>query len=656
MLSMSSSMLEPLKQYFKSYKFTVVCRDITSEIYESSPYVDNIISVDIKKFYSDKNYLNDLLSKLQSVSAEYAFNSIFSRDFISDYLAENCNAKYKIAHEGDLSNISKELKNKFDKNYSKLIPVNPSSILELDRHRDFLAGIGINVQLPKPIIWLGEKDYQYAEKLFSDNNLASEKTIALFAGAQHNVRIYPDYGKAINDYCRKNNISVIVLGSSSDHQINSENIKDLTVKVIDLTGKTTVRQSAAVINKCAAAVGAETGLAHISCAVNTPNLILLGGGHFGRFMPYSNLTSIIALPLECFGCNWQCKFGTTTCIKDVDSQVVQKAFEEMMNFKHDKIYVYLQSEYKYDFLTTFPKIAPVNRSLKGNYKVIIIQEDLPDVPYDFKKTISQIKDNKTFEAVVNLNEIFNRNESNIEVYKEFENKLENYRTEVNKFLDSVSNNFCKNPFYNYLRGLIFEYESKTMDSYTHFLKAVKYGNNLRSLYKLAQLTDRNAIIPYPIFFYFELLKKGVEKDEVRNKVNIWKDLLSIKNSYLLKQIKQIQEPPQLTKNTIILKGEAPIISFIVPSKNRYEGLSLFLSSLKAACFGISYEILLYVGNEISERYSEIINEYNVKKVYLDKEIFKAERPFSWTHLMNHGFMHAAGKWIMYASDDIVLHP
>ena len=109
--------------------------------------------------------------------------------------------------------------------------------MELDRHRDFLAGIGINVQLPKPIIWLGEKDYQYAEKLFSDNNLASEKTIALFAGAQHNVRIYPDYGKAINDYCRKNNISVIVLGSSSDHQINSENIKDLTVKVIDLPEK-----------------------------------------------------------------------------------------------------------------------------------------------------------------------------------------------------------------------------------------------------------------------------------------------------------------------------------------------------------------------------------------------------------------------------------
>ena len=653
---LSSSMLGSLKQYFKDYKITVVCRDIVSEIYELSPCVDNIISVDIKKFYSDKKYLSDLLSKLQSVNAVYAFNSIFSRDFISDYLTENCKAKYKIAHEGDLSNISKELKNQFDKNYSKLIPVNPSSKLELDRHLDFLIGIGITAQSLKPIIWLAEEDNKYAEKLFSENNLETEKTIVLFTGAQHDVRIYPDYGKAINEYCSKKGFSIIVLGSSKDQQINSENIKDLTVKVVNLTGKTTIRQSAAIIKKCTAAVGAETGLAHIACAVDTPNLILLGGGHFGRFMPYSQLTSIITLPLECFGCNWQCKYGTITCIKDVDYKVISKAFENMMEDRDNKTIVYLQSAYKHEFLTMLPKILPINKFPKGKYEIKIIEEDLPDILHDFKEAVSHLKDKKAFETVVNLNEIFNRNETNIDVYREFENKLRYNRTEVDKILDSVSCNLNKNPFYNYLRGLIFEYELKTMDSYIHFLKAVKYGNNLRSMYKLAQLTDRNAIIPYPIYFYFELLKKGVEKDEALSKVNIWKDLLSIKNSYQLKQIEQIQEPPQLIKSGTILKEEAPVISFVVPSKNRYEGLSSFLSSLKAACFGISYEVLLYAGNEISEQYSEIINKYNVKKVYLDKEIFKGDRSFSWTHLMNHGFIHAVGKWIMYASDDIVLHP
>ena len=64
-------------------------------------------------------------------------------------------------------------------------------------------------------------------------------------------------------------------------------------------------QSAALIKRCRLVIGAETGLAHLACAVGTPNVILLGGGHFGRFMPYAATTTVVCLPLECYGCNWQ---------------------------------------------------------------------------------------------------------------------------------------------------------------------------------------------------------------------------------------------------------------------------------------------------------------------------------------------------------------
>ena len=38
-----------------------------------------------------------------------------------------------------------------------------------------------------------------------------------------------------------------------------------------------------IIKKSCMAIGAETGLAHIACAFNVPNVVLLGGGHYGRF-------------------------------------------------------------------------------------------------------------------------------------------------------------------------------------------------------------------------------------------------------------------------------------------------------------------------------------------------------------------------------------
>jgi ADP-heptose:LPS heptosyltransferase len=74
----------------------------------------------------------------------------------------------------------------------------------------------------------------------------------------------------------------------------------------------------------------DTGPAHIAAAVAVPVVCILGGGHYGRFMPYrveaptaSNLLPIaVSVELDCFGCNWACVYqrGPTEpmrCIKEV---------------------------------------------------------------------------------------------------------------------------------------------------------------------------------------------------------------------------------------------------------------------------------------------------------------------------------------------------
>jgi ADP-heptose:LPS heptosyltransferase len=58
-------------------------------------------------------------------------------------------------------------------------------------------------------------------------------------------------------------------------------------------------------------IGSETSAMHIAAAVSTPSVCLLGGGHFGRFVPYPvNVEGVVPSPvfhkMECYGCNWQC--------------------------------------------------------------------------------------------------------------------------------------------------------------------------------------------------------------------------------------------------------------------------------------------------------------------------------------------------------------
>ena len=61
--------------------------------------------------------------------------------------------------------------------------------------------------------------------------------------------------------------------------------------------------------------------------IRDTDVVIVGGGHFGRFFPYSSLTSIVCLPLECFDCNWHCKYLTPYCTKAIAPEVIIKAVQ-----------------------------------------------------------------------------------------------------------------------------------------------------------------------------------------------------------------------------------------------------------------------------------------------------------------------------------------
>jgi hypothetical protein len=70
----------------------------------------------------------------------------------------------------------------------------------------------------------------------------------------------------------------------------------------------------------------------MAAAVGCPHVIIIGGGHFGRFVPYSPLSMLIYLPMKCYRCNWLCprKFKQTYCITQIRVETVDKALRQAM--------------------------------------------------------------------------------------------------------------------------------------------------------------------------------------------------------------------------------------------------------------------------------------------------------------------------------------
>jgi glycosyltransferase involved in cell wall biosynthesis/ADP-heptose:LPS heptosyltransferase/chemotaxis methyl-accepting protein methylase len=335
---LASSMLPHIAEKYPSAKIAVLCDYRVADLYLACPHVASVIAFDRDKSKDDA-HLREIISEIAQFNPDLILNSVRSRDVLSETLTLAHRASRHIAIESDSANISDADRAEASRMYTRIIPSPEKHKPELDRHRDFLAGLGIQAKTLEPIVWTSDDEETLAEAFFKENNLASKKTIALFPGAQHEYRIYDRYAEAFKNV---SGYDFLVFGTDKEEPLTAHLKQHLGGRIFNLCGRSTLRETAALLRRCRLYVGAESAGAHMACAVGVPNVVVLGGGHIGRFMPYSPLTSVATLPLDCYGCNWQCRHSSVHCIKDLSADVLAAAIHETLARRSVKPRLFLQ--------------------------------------------------------------------------------------------------------------------------------------------------------------------------------------------------------------------------------------------------------------------------------------------------------------------------
>jgi ADP-heptose:LPS heptosyltransferase len=121
----------------------------------------------------------------------------------------------------------------------------------------------------------------------------------------------------------------VLCGARDDYPIADTISKMTSVRVINLAGRTSLLELAALMQRALVVISNDSAPAHLAAAVRAPVVVLLGGGHFGRFFPYpeENSTTIITADQyrECFGCSWQCKYDSLKCLTEISVDAVVQA-------------------------------------------------------------------------------------------------------------------------------------------------------------------------------------------------------------------------------------------------------------------------------------------------------------------------------------------
>ena len=325
---LASSMLDPLRRRHPLAKIAVLCQAHVAELFVACPFVDLVIGYDQKTM--DAAQRSSLLAEIAEFNPEIILNSVRSRDHFSNELTQLFKNAEHIALAGDHDNISEADHAQSIAGYEKIIATPAATLPELARHGDFLRGLDIGTRGLQPAVWTAAEDEALAEAFFKQEKLDPKKTMALFPFTQHAIKDYPHFVAALQDFAGWN---ILIFGGAEMQDRCQGLAQNLRGNIFNLAGKTSLREMAALIRRCRILVGSDSSGAHIACAVGTPNVVVLGGGHFGRFLPYSALTSTVSLPLNCFGCNWRCPHPKAHCIQDISPGIVASAIHRALEKK-----------------------------------------------------------------------------------------------------------------------------------------------------------------------------------------------------------------------------------------------------------------------------------------------------------------------------------
>ncbi len=314
-------------------KPNLICDQTCVDLAVATGWFENVIGVDhlSGRFGRDLAYRWAKLREVARLGSSIAIQPTFSRVFLGgDALIRACRAGTSIGSVGDYSNIQPWQKAISDRWYTTLVDASSKPLMELERNAEFLRNLGLaDARAEIPII-------PRLTDLPPDKNISGDYFV-LFPGASSPVRQWPAEGfvAVANSIAQQYGWIPVACGGRSEQELCERVIEGVDRPGRNFAGKTTLPELAEIIRKARLVVTNETSAVHIAAGVDTPSVCILGGGHYGRFLPYpDDVEGRKPIPvikqMDCFGCSWQCLFTQVRtrpfpCVRDVELEQVVAA-------------------------------------------------------------------------------------------------------------------------------------------------------------------------------------------------------------------------------------------------------------------------------------------------------------------------------------------
>jgi len=316
--------LKGYRQAFPESNIVFVGRKELFSLINHCPYIDYFVDVNNELFRRKITEKIRVAKKIAQFKFSFFINVSYSssHEYIENPVLIWSNARKRVVYKSNNGQDSRDYSV-----YNDIIESYDEKEFEIYRNNRLVSHLGIlNYNEIQTKIWGMEG--RYAKQLLEEYKI-KDNYYVVFPGAYSIEKCWPvnRFIKVIKELSSFKD-EVIICGSNRDSKISRTIINETGNLCLDLTSKTSTFELAAIISRAKFVISNDTAAVHIASALNVQCFAILGGGHYGRFLPYpfpSSIKTFSSNSTNCFWCNWKCQFNEIRCILDVSVEEVTSA-------------------------------------------------------------------------------------------------------------------------------------------------------------------------------------------------------------------------------------------------------------------------------------------------------------------------------------------
>jgi len=314
--------LRNLRRAYPDAQIDMLVGPVSGEVLTDCPYINNLIVFDTTRKFKYENTKQEKQSFFNYVNLlkkqKYDKAYVLKRSFSSAALAFFAGIKQRIGFDTEHRGIFLTKRVPYVKNRH-----------EVECFLDILRADNIPVTNNYLENWINESADNKINGIFKELNITDGKKALIHATSGNVLKQWPleYFAELIKYLANKKKIQIFYTGTANDSNvyelIHSLIGEELTIKPVNLCGKLSLAESAALINKMDFAVGSDSGTLHIAAALNIPVIGIYGPMNPTKWCAFGDIHTPIFLDLSCIPCELSKKCPRDiACLKNITSDMV----------------------------------------------------------------------------------------------------------------------------------------------------------------------------------------------------------------------------------------------------------------------------------------------------------------------------------------------